>query len=345
MSTATASYSTEVAGWKALVLENDLLRVTCLPGYGGWITSAVYKPRDCDVLYQAPRGVIRREDTPVVADPLYLYRSRSPGGWPEIFPHGSAPVKVGNVTQPFHGEAVNRAWRCEVLEARGASAAAALRLDCHLQPLRIERVMRLDAGKAALVLEETVTNYSGEATDFMWGHHPMFGKPIFSGGARLFIPAARSLTGDYEPAGWPEHAGQDLSLCPTEGAGTGEMFYADRLAAGWAALVNPQLKLGAALAWDPKVFPLVWIWRECGASKGYPYFGRNYCVAIEPFSNLPGARGRIEAGEKLPALDGAAERLLRLEGGERLSARLVLSAFEGLSEVTAVSPDGQASGR
>jgi galactose mutarotase-like enzyme len=330
MSEARATYDSSVAGWQALVLENEFLRVTTLPGYGGWILSAVFKPRETEILWQAPRGVVAREDTPVVPDPLYLYKARSPGGWPEIFPHGSGPVEVGGVTMPFHGEAVNRAWNCEVLTAAGDSAAARLSLECHLMPLRLERVMRLDAGRGALILEETATNCSGEPVDFMWGHHPIFGKPLLAEGTRIFAPTERTLDDDFAPGGWPERDGRDMSLAPSELSRVNDMFYLTELDAGWAAINNPELKLGAALSWDLEVFPFVWIWRDAGFSRGYPYFGRAYTTALEPFSSLPGARQR-------------GERLLELAGGESLSTRLILSVFEGLTEVTDVTPEGQVS--
>ena len=95
MSGATATYTSEIAGWKALVLENDLLRVTCLPGHGGWIFSIIYRPRDTELLYHAPRGLLHRDDPPVVPDPHNLYKARSPGAWPEIFPHGSSATQGG----------------------------------------------------------------------------------------------------------------------------------------------------------------------------------------------------------------------------------------------------------
>ncbi len=328
MTQATATYDTTIAGWKALVLENDLFRVTTLPGYGGWILSAFYKPRDVELLWQSPRGVVHRDDAPVVPDPLFKYKARSPGAWPEIFPHGSAPTKIGGVTMPFHGEAVNRAWRCEVLEPAGDVASAKLTLDCHLMPLRLERTMRIDAGRPALILEETATNYSTDATDFMWGHHPIFGKPLLGQGARIFAPTERTLNEEFEPGGWPERDGRDMSLALLEGSRDHDMFYLTELSAGWAAISNPEIKLGAALSWDLEVFPYVWIWRDAGFTRGYPYFGQAYTTALEPFSSLPGARDR-------------GERLLHLEGGESLSTRLTLSAFEGLDEVTKVSPEGE----
>jgi hypothetical protein len=329
---ARAGITTRPDGWKQLTVESERLAVAVLPEYGGWILSAVYKPRGVELLWQCPRGVPAKDDPPVVTDPLSAYRARSPGGWPELFPHGSAPAEALGARLPFHGEVVNRAWRAEVLKARGPEAVARMSVDCHLLPLRLERVLRVAAGSATFVLEETATNYSDLPVDFMWGHHPIYGKPLLDAGTRIFAPAARSLTGDYRPAGWPVHEGRDLSVCPGEGAGSGEMFYAEGLSAGWYALVNAKLRLGVAMSWDPEVFPLLWIWREANSSKGYPYFGQAYALAIEPFSSLPGARER-------------GERLLHLDGGKSMSTRLAFTAFEGLSEVTGVSPDGEVSGR
>jgi galactose mutarotase-like enzyme len=328
---ARVSFSTKVAGWKSLVLESDRLRVTTLPEYGGWIVSILYRPRDVEMLYRTPRGLISRDDLPVVTDPLGGFRAYSPGGWPELFPHGSAATEIAGVRMPFHGEAVSRAWHCEVLKAPRGEAAARLWVDCHLLPLRLERVMRVRAGSATLTLEETVTNRSGLPIDFMWGHHPYYGRPVLDAGSRIFAPAAKSLTTDYQPAGWPLHNGADLSLCPAERAGTGEMFYLTDLAEGWYALVNGRERLGLAMSWDKDVFPFVWIWREANKNVNYPYFGDAYTVAIEPFSSLPGARER-------------GERLLKLPGGGRLATRLCFTAFDGLGEVTGVSPDGRVTG-
>lgn len=110
------------------------------------------------------------------------------------------------------------------------------------------------------------------------------------------------------------------------------MFYISDFSSGWYALVNQADKLGLAMSWDRTVFPYVWVWREANANMNYPYFGGAYTVAIEPFSNLPGARDR-------------GERLLNLDGGGSLSTKLCLSAFHGLKDVTGVSDSGVVSGR
>ena len=154
---ARASFGT-LKGWKTLVVESDKLSVTVLPEYGGWILSCFYKPRNVELLQSSPRGLLAKDDPPVVSDPLFAYRDRSPGGWPELFPHGSGPTEAYGAKLPFHGEVVNRQWRAEIARARGGEAVAKMSVDCHLMPLRLERTLRVAAGSASFILEETANN-------------------------------------------------------------------------------------------------------------------------------------------------------------------------------------------
>ena len=321
-----------IEGWKALVLENELLQVVALPEHGGWILSVIYKPRKVDLLWRSPRGLLAKDDPPVVPESSLGFRATSPGGWPELFPHGSGAADICGVKMPFHGEAVNRVWKFEPLKTPKGEVAVRMWVDCNLQPLRLERTLRVKAGQATLILDERVTNRCGIPMEFMWGHHPYFGKPVLSKASRIFAPASKSLDDtSFEPGGWPVREGKDLSRCPAEGAGTGEMFYLSDFREGWYALVNPVEKLGLAMSWDRAIFPYVWIWREANSSQNYPYFGGAYAVAIEPFSSLPGARA-------------SGGRLLKLDGGDNLFTRLCFTAFEGLSQVTRVDRDGRVTG-
>lgn len=326
-----ASADTRVLGWRALILENNLLKVTILPEYGGLIFSIFHKPRAIEMLWRSPRGLLAKDDPPVVPESSLGFRATSPGCWPELFPHGSGPTDVCGVRMPFHGEVVNRVWRYELLPAHAGEAAIRMWVDCHLLPLRLERIVRLRVGHAALILDETVVNRAGIPIDFMWGHHPYFGKPLMDADSRIIAPATHALDSDLKPMFWPVHAGHDFSVCPAEGSGVGAMFYLTDFPEGWYALVNPALKLGLAMAWDPAVFPYVWIWQEANKSMGYPYFGGAHAVAIEPFSSLPAARQR-------------GDHMLRLTGGETMSTRLAFAAFDGLTNVTAVSRDGHITG-
>ncbi|MGQ9662218.1 MAG: DUF4432 family protein [Kiritimatiellia bacterium] len=311
-------------GWQALVLENEKVAVTVLPEYGGWIWSIRYKPRHCELLWQCPRGLPSHDDPPVVTDPLYAYHARTLGAWPEIFPHGSAPTEAYGAKLPMHGEVALRAWECEIVRNSEDEPTVHMAVECHLLPLRLERTLKLEAGGARLRLEETVTNYSAVPVDFMWGHHPLFAAPLLSAESRIVAPARYWLNDDaFRPHPWPGRGSRNKAACPAQGAETCEMFYLDSLAAGWCALLNPVERIAAILSWDLDVFRYVWIWREANKAKGYPYFGRAYAVALEPFSSLPGAR---EKGL----------RMLHLNGSATLTSWLNLTIVEGL---TAIEPE------
>jgi hypothetical protein len=47
--------------------------------------------------------------------------------------------------------------------------------------------------------------------------------------------------------------------------------------------------------------PYLWFWQEFGASRFYPWYGRNYNVGLEPFSSHPtnGIEEAIENGSAL----------------------------------------------
>lgn len=57
-SVADCRISTEtMAGWRAIVLENDLLQVVVLPDKGADIQRLIHKPSGVDVLYQSHWGL------------------------------------------------------------------------------------------------------------------------------------------------------------------------------------------------------------------------------------------------------------------------------------------------
>jgi hypothetical protein len=55
-------------------------------------------------------------------------------------------------------------------------------------------------------------------------------------------------------------------------------------AQGWCSLRNLKLALQFSLKWDRVTFPYFWCWQVYGGSWGYPYYGRAYTVALEPFN-------------------------------------------------------------
>jgi hypothetical protein len=60
----------------------------------------------------------------------------------------------------------------------------------------------------------------------------------------------------------------------------------------WYAVVNPNLKLGFALRWELSAFPGLWFWQSYRIPD-HPWFGKAYCIALEPCS------GHLTAYEQL----------------------------------------------
>jgi hypothetical protein len=100
---------------------------------------------------------------------------------------------------------------------------------------------------------------------------------------------------------------------------------------GWLAVVKPAAKIGFGLAWDARVFRYAWIWQALGGGIGYPWYGRTYCMGIEPWTSYPcaGLQAAVERGTSL-----------RLEPGAYLDAWLTAVAITGTETVSGIQPDG-----
>ncbi len=352
-------------GYRTIFLENELLRVGVLLDKGADIFQFVHKPSDTDFLWRSPQGLIARDrfiatKTPSSGNFLDTYH----GGWQEILP-GGGPVEYAGAELGIHGEVTLLGWDCDILEDTPGRISVRLAVDCVRLPLRLERIMTLEASTPCLFIEETLTNLSPSPLDFMWGHHPAFGAPFLKEGVRLFVPAgaARTHATQFLPSSilqpdmqfaWPlaprvgqspatlrpgeEHSrassgtspSLDVSLVPGPQAGYAEMLYLSELTAGWYAVVDPSQKLGFGLAWDHKVMPYLWLWQVYGAAPGYPWWDRVYVVALEPWTTIPNNLNQaISSGTQA-----------NLKGGERITFTCTATAIAGRKQVKSIDLQG-----
>ena len=88
--------------------------------------------------------------------------------------------------------------------------------------------------------------------------------------------------------------------------------------------------LAAGLVWERSIFPFLWCWQLYGGRTGYPYYGRAYTLALEPFTSpiLPLTQC-IEEGQA-PVL----------RGGHTLASRLEAGIFEVASGIKRLDFDG-----
>jgi hypothetical protein len=299
---------TDVTLWghRAVVLQNELLRVTVLAGRGADIVEFLYKPLDVDFMWANPSGPLRSETSLPPGNPLRAFDQHYAGGWQELFPHGSRPVEAYGKTDLYqHGEVWGLPWDVRVEEDTPKRVSVIFSCRTRQTPFVLERRMTLEAGKPVLQFDETAHNLGRRGLDVMWGHHPAFGAPLLSPDCIIYA-AAKTLNVDLKHrTTWPvgEYKGkrEDFSRIPGARSGKGRMLYLEDLIDGWYALVNPKLKLGIGMRWNKRQFPVVWIWQEAGACKHSPWFGHAYATALEPFTNLPFARERKEKLLRIPA--------------------------------------------
>lgn len=332
-------------GMRTLFLENELIRVGVLLDKGADLFEFRYKPADVDFLWRSPNGLIRPDRfTATSASTAGSFLDSYHGGWQEIFP-GGGPVVYRGAELGLHGEVTHLGWDYGLVEDTPDRVAVRLQADCVRTPFRLERTMRLEAGKPVLFLEERLTNLSPEPQEFMWGHHPSFGAPFLREGVRLFVPASEAevhsprfaASGILKPGStfqWPlADAGGtalDFSRVPAPDVGYSELLYLKNLTGGWYALVDPERQIGFGLAWPREVFPHLWFWLVYGRAPGYPWWDRVYTAALEPWTSIPNS------------LEKAMERgtAARLKGGESISVKLSAVAIAGRADVKGVELDG-----
>jgi hypothetical protein len=334
-------------GYRALTLENQYLTVTLLPEKGADIYSLVYKPRRTDVLWKSPWG-LKKPGTGVVshgANTETAWLEHYEGGWQLIFPNGGDECRYKGALLNFHGEASVLPWDYQVVRKSSSSVSVEFTVQLYRSPFVVRRTVTVDRSLPAVLLHETIENRAEEDMHYMWGQHPAFGAPFLAGGCRLQIPARTFTAHDAEissssrlapsaKGSWPHVPGKqgtvDLSLLSPTSDRVTEFGYLTELEEGWYALSNPLLGFGFGLAWPKAIFPHVWFWQELRGSFGFPWYGRSYVMAVEPFTSIPGC------GLERAIVAGTAPVLA---AGAKIEASFAAAFFEGPG-VKSVSTDG-----
>jgi galactose mutarotase-like enzyme len=324
-------------GMRAVILENEKLRIGVLADKGTDVIEFNYKPGDVDFVWLTAGGV--RNPTSYLStspDPLATFLDYYPGGWQEIFPSGGAPSSYLGARFGQHGEVSNLPWDYEIVEDDEDAVAVRFSVRTQKTPFSLEKELRLRSGEARLLVEETLANESDLSLRAMWGHHIAFGRPFLEEGCRIRVPDGATVVPHPEPMhpegrrvkgdrhhAWPLAEGEsggevDLSVLPETGT-MSEMLYLTDLSDGYYEIENPNKGLGLRVGWDVSLMPYLWYWQEYGASGFYPWYGRHYNIGLEPFSSFP-TNGLQEAVENGTALS--------IEGGERLRFSLRVEVIE-----------------
>lgn len=338
-------------GHRCVALENATLRVVIAADKGADIIEFLHKPRDIECLWHSRHGL--RDDRHLhFSNPLPggHFREYFPGGWYEMLPNGPQPCTHRGAEFGHHGEATLLPWDYRIVrdDPEGVGVIFSVRLG--RIPLYLERAMYLEGETGTVRLEERVTNESGQAVEFLWGHHPTFGWPLVEPGARIFLPAeVVASTADTVPEGsrvaasargaWPNLPAAasdgdiDLSTIPAADAHSHEFVRLDGFREGWFAIVNPARGVGFALRWDTATFPMAGLWQVWGGGPDYPWYGMPHLLALEPASDLPSLAESVRRGTAIT-----------LAGGESRSTELEATVFTDRATVTHVGTGGVIAG-
>lgn len=337
-----------LSGLGAVVLENELLRVTILADKGADVYELLYKPLDIDFMWRAPNGLRRPGVTvPTAGGEAGSFMDYYEGGWQEILPSGGPATVYRGVNLGQHGEVSTIPWTVRVEQDEVERVAVRLSARTFRTPFLIEKEVALERGRAVLHLSERLTNEGDEPLDYMWGHHPALGEAFLDDSCVIHAPA-RGLAVDPRAFGescrleagsthpWPLATGRDgrpvdMSRVPGPDARVFDMTYLTDLTDGWYGITNARRKVGFGMVFPRDLFSVIWYWLVARGGFGPPWWGRTYNLALEPWTSWPGM-GLAEA------ITGGQAR--RLGPGESITAEVKALVYAGVEGIRGIAPDG-----
>ncbi|NJL92810.1 MAG: aldose 1-epimerase [Anaerolineae bacterium] len=333
-------------GMRIAYLENASLRVGVLLDKGADIFDFTYKPKDLDFMWQSPIPM-RKPFTATSALPEGAFHDYYYGGWQEVLPSaGWASEPYMGTYQGLHGEASLLPFEASVLEDTPQQVTLLVKTALYRSPLRLEREMTLRNDAPTLFIKERLYNDADMDFAVMWGHHPAFGAPFLDESCQVQTAAGRAEVLAYHANGlWEPGDGYNFPMVKNRRSGelqdirqvlpastkSVDVVFFKELSEGWYGLTNRNLGVGFGMAWDQSVFPYLWMWQVYGGHTDYPWYGRTYNCALEPFSSYP------PAGVK-NAVDNGTARMLKPQ--EVLETELVAVAYEGQS-ISRISRAGE----
>jgi hypothetical protein len=264
---------------RAVVLENELLRVTVLVDKGTDVVEFLAKRHDMDFVWWSADGL---------RAPSGGFLDHYEGGWQEVMPNGGAPSRHRGADFGQHDEVAGLRWDHSVEADREDEIAVRFAVRTVRVPLRLEKVMRLRSGEAVLYIEEELTNESPVPVDAMWGHHITFGAPFARAGSRVLLPPGLETVWHpvpINPSGSRRSPSDDLSVLPPPGTPSDLCYLTGFGDVGSYEVAGSEL--GLRVEWDAGVLPWLWYWQEFGAWTDHPWYGRHYNIGLEPFSSRP----------------------------------------------------------
>ena len=336
-------------GYRALVMENEKIRATILLDKGTDLYELLYKPADIDFMWRSPLELNGQNRNPVTRElESGSVLDNYEGGWQELLPSISTPTNYKGMGLGFHGEVLFLPWDCRVIEDTPSCVRVELSVRMRRAPLVVMKTVTLRSHSSVLEFEETVTNTADEDFQFIWGHHPALGQPFLDENCVIDLPDGAigqayqvdfSGNSPFEPGqefAWPfarDRSGAivDLSTVMSPERKIAFNTYIKNLKEGWYGITNLARGIGFGMKWDVALFKYICIWAVYRGFYGFPFYGRTYNMALEPYSAIP------------DSLDEAIRlgRALRLEPGKQITTRFSAIIYESRTRISGFTEDHQ----
>lgn len=291
-------------GLKAVVMQNEKIRLTVLPELGAKIYDIVYLSKGVNVLWHNPRIRPKRVQFGSRFDDVWS------GGWDEIFPN-DAESTVGGERYPDMGEVWSVEWDHELRQGRTESTLVTS-VSCPITPVSITRSITMRKGVARFDCMYEFTNLGRDTVKFLWKIHPAF---AINSGCRISVPAtegkidrrysARFATEKYP---WPMAVTKggkkvDISVVKPR-SNTCSLHYLTGLREGKATFSDSVNGLRSTIRFQKEIMNNVWLFLAYGGWRGV------FNAVVEPSTSYPydlaeaiseGNVAEIDGGGKLRA--------------------------------------------
>lgn len=294
-------------GFKTLILENEKLRISILIDKGTDIIEFLYKPKDIDFMWHSPIEVDASYKIPVTKSlesgafyDMYI------GGWHEMLPNIDLPTNYKGAGLGLHGELTFLPWKYEIVVDNPYEVKIKFFVRMKRSPFFIVKYITIKSNSTVLEFEEIIKNEGDEEFKFMWGHHPVIGKPFLEENCVIDLPknvlghthevddfAKNSILPLDSEFKWPFIIGRnknkiDLSKVMSPETKTAFCIYIKNLKEGWYGITNLAKGIGFGMKWDVSIFKYIWIWAAYRGFHSFPFYCRTYNIAIELWSAVPG---------------------------------------------------------
>jgi hypothetical protein len=286
-----------IYGFRSLVMENELLRVTMIIDKGCEIIEFNYKREDLDFVWRTPpRGLkslkyfVKDLNSDLTLTDYYL------GGWYDTFPSSSAGGKYINTTLPIYGEVCYMPWEYEVV--KDDLDEIAIRTYCQTirSPFYFQKIFRLLCNDPTLYIETALENISREKIYFTLAYHPNFGKAFIDDEIEVDLKGCE-LGVNYaeknnrfklgQKGKWPllkskEGKDIDLSIFPGPDSGINEVISLNNMEEGRVTLKNRNRAVDINITWDLEIYRHALLWMVRYGDTGYPRYGLTNVLCVMP---------------------------------------------------------------